>query len=72
MNYYTSNVTYPWFIKVNDEVFDAAAFNGSYDINGRHNCLAYIEIKYDRYKVKFLGSQAKQLEYNYNSVQYAN
>ena len=31
MNYYTSNVSYPWFIKVNDEVFDAAALDNSYD-----------------------------------------
>lgn len=58
MTYYTNQYgqSYGWFVKVNDQVFDAAAMDNTYDQGDYSNCLAYLEIKFDRYKVKFLGS----------------
>ena len=55
---------YSYFVKVNDYEIDTGAFDGSYDTSVRSDCLAYIDISFNRYKVKFLGSQAKQLPYN--------
>lgn len=53
-------MSYNWLVKVNDEVFDTKAFDGTYDSGSKSNCIAYLEISYNLYKMKFLGTQAKQ------------
>ena len=52
-------------------MYDAGAFDSTYDTSTTSDCLAYIDISFNQYKVKFLGSQAKQLENNSSSVNYA-
>ena len=57
-------MSYNWLVKVNDEVFDTRAFDGTHDSGNFNNCIAYLEINYNFYKMKFLGTQAKQFTHS--------